>query len=155
MLTFYALWIGLILTTAFALWKGGRSERIGAVWLFSLAVAGLANELSGARSPILDFVADGVYATGLLPGAIYFVSWWIGVQTVLAGIGFMLEAAYLMLDRPVDATFTHLGNVIFAASVINLFVASAASAWSRRRKVKGLNPLPAPEAETQNGAAAA
>ena len=133
MLEVYLLDIALLATVAFAVLKGGRPERLGALWLlFNVAIHTLL-QLYGPRTTAFDLMADGIYATGLLPLAFFFVSWWIGIQTLIACAGFGIEAFYLLLDRPVDYTFTGISNLLFGAGILNLFGATLGSLWHRRR----------------------
>ena len=133
MLQVYLLYLIFLLTTAFALKAGGRAEQGGALWLFLNTAIQLVNELSGLHSTVVHLIADGVYAVGLLPAAVLYVSYWIGAQTLLSAVGFTLEAAYLLTDRPPDSLFVNLSNAIFAFMLLNLNIATAASVWVRRR----------------------
>lgn len=134
MLIVYTLYAFLVLTTLHVLKDGDRAERIGVLWQLLNAAIQLVNELSGLKSTTVHLIADGVFAIGLLPAAVYYVSWWIGVQTLLSAVGFGLQAFYLLFDRPADHAFSNFSNVIFALMLLNLNIAAAASAWSRRRQ---------------------
>jgi hypothetical protein len=136
LLIFYALCLAQVFTAAFVLKEGGRAERIGVLWQLLNAAIQMVNELSGVHSTVVQLIADGVFAIGMLPAAIYFVSYWIGVQTLLSALQFGLEAAYLVTDRPIDFLFAYLSNINFCLMLINLNVATVASMWARRPKAK-------------------
>lgn len=88
-------------------------------------------QMCGERSTTFHLAVDGIYATGLLPLAFFFVSWWIGSQTLIACAGFGLQAAYLLTDRPPDSFFVQTSNILFALSLLNLVIATFCSLWDR------------------------
>jgi len=119
---------------AFAWWKGGRPERIGA--LFNAVVClgvtifqALSHKAFGTV-PIL--VADGILATGFLFLAFRYASLWLATAMLLQAAAFSVHGAVLMeLMRP-NIYFYLLMNLT-SAGVIIAIIAGTAAAWLRAR----------------------
>ena len=127
----FIIYFALFAAVGFACAQGDLPERLGGIWL--LLNAGIhwlvQTFLNDAAS--LHVIIDGVYATGLLPLAAFYVSWWIGAQTFIAAAGFSLEAYYLLNDMPIDYPFIAISNVLFICGLLNLAIATGATVWRR------------------------
>lgn len=123
----------LILTcAAFAYREGQRPERLGALWLGANTIAGVL--LLGGDSPTVHLVLDGVYAVGLLPLAIIYVSYWVGLLTLIAAALFGLEAVYLVNDWPIDRAYADINNALGLAGPLVMLICGLANGWRRRRR---------------------
>ncbi|CAN7451129.1 hypothetical protein LJR219_002943 [Phenylobacterium sp. LjRoot219] len=133
---------------ALAYKQGGRGEQLGALW-FSLNMAvSAAAYMSGLASPVVQLVEDGIFAIGLLPLAMIFVSHWIGLITFIAAALFSLEALYLLNDRPIDITYVWINNGLWLAVPL-VFLCCGVTNYLRNRRAARA------EAQLQAAAAAA
>ncbi|MBS0361064.1 MAG: hypothetical protein JSR98_06765 [Proteobacteria bacterium] len=123
------------LACLFALWKGGRSERIGAAIIWANIIAYVVNEtlLWGhlQAQQVTSLVIDGVTAAALLAVALIFASFWLGAVMLFYALQFSLHAFYFVTERPRDTLHAILNNIIFFA-VIFCLLAGALLAWRRR-----------------------
>ena len=127
----------------FAIRAGGRAERLAGFWLgASITVYVLLMALRQA-SPTLSLVNDGVFAVGLLPLAMIFVSWGIGVMTLIQAFSFAVEAFYLLTDRPIDPLYVALTNWAGVFISLTLLGSTVASILHHRAASKQPVPLPA------------
>lgn len=118
---------------AYAWSQGDRGERLGAIW-FALNMLGtLLASAAGFRSPTIHLIEDGIFAVGVLPLAIIYVSYWIGLVTFAAAALFTLEALYLINDLPIDNTYSRINNSLWLA-VLLIFLISGICNQMRRRK---------------------
>ena len=133
----HVIFVGQVLLllsfAAFAFATGGEAERRGAVWFSVNYLIGTGLGLAGWQSPTVTLVLDGVYATGLLPLAIIYVSWWVGAMTLLAAAAFSLEAAYLIQDLPTNGFYVLCTDAITAAIGL-VFLGSGAANWLCQRR---------------------
>ena len=135
-LVIFVAQFGLLLSSAtFAFATGGQAERRGAIWFLINYLIGTGLGLVGWNSPTATLILDGVYATGLLPLAIIYVSWWVGAMALLAAAAFSLEAVYLIQDLPANAFYLLCTNGITVAIGL-VFLASGAANWLRRRRLR-------------------
>jgi hypothetical protein len=105
----------------FAYWQGGRADRLGAIWFGGNMVLSGIVTLAGFRSTVVQLVMDGTFALGLLPLAMIYVSYSMGLLTLLSAALFCLEALYLLNDWPVDRTYIDTNNFLwFIAPLIFL-----------------------------------
>lgn len=124
---------------AFAFNQGGRAERLGAAWFaINMAVSAIANVL-GHDEPVVHLVEDGIFAVGLLPLAMIFVSYWIGLVTLIAAALFSLEALYLLNDWPTDNTYAWLNNCLWL-SVPLVFLSAGSSSFLKNRRAARETP---------------
>lgn len=122
----------LLAVSGFAFKMGGRAERQGASWLLLNVGLHAVLTLGGVGSPTPHLIADGVYATGLIPLAFLHVSWWIGVMALIECASFILQAVYLVTDQTIDLTFAQINNALFLAAVLTLLISAVASMLQRR-----------------------
>jgi hypothetical protein len=114
----YALIAGCV---GFAYWQGGRADRLGAIWFGANMILSGIVTVAGFRSTVVQLVMDGTYALGLLPLAMIYVSYSMGLLTLLSAALFCLEALYLLNDWPVDRTYIDTNNILwFIAPLIFL-----------------------------------
>lgn len=88
---------GLVLTGAFAWWKGGPPERLGTLMLaVSWIVADVARAFSAQMVPTITLLGtDFLTAACFLYIAIRYSSLWLGVAMILRATGFAVHAAQL------------------------------------------------------------
>lgn len=118
---------------ALAYRQGGRAERLGVIWLGGNMVFGVAAYLSNFDSPTAHLVEDGLFALGLLPLAVIYVSYWVGMATLIATALFALEAAYLIDDRAWDHTYGWINNCLWVALALVLLVSGLTNLVRNRR----------------------
>ena len=118
---------------AFAYKQGDRAERLGAIW-FAINMAVTAVFIfAGVDSPVVHLVEDGIFAVGLLPMAMIFVSYWIGLVTLIAAALFSLEALYLLNDWPTDLTYAWVNNTLWL-SVPVVFLSAGTTKYLKHRR---------------------
>ena len=127
----------------FAYRQGGRAERLGAVWFGVNMIVGVTLGLSGWASPVVQLVEDGIFALGLLPLTMIYVSYWMGLLTLIAAALFSLEAAYLLNDRPVDNLYIWVNNLLWLAAPLVLLSCGITN-WRHNRKAALAAQAPAP-----------
>ncbi|HYG28162.1 MAG TPA: hypothetical protein VD906_14815 [Caulobacteraceae bacterium] len=127
----------LLLTVAFAWWKGGRAERIGSLFNAILCISAVmvhaATRGTYGTAPILIF--DGLLATGFLILAFRYASLWLASAMVLQSATFLIHAALLMGVLPEGnpphfyyyMTMNLLGSGVMAAILVG-----TAAAWRQR-----------------------
>jgi hypothetical protein len=118
---------------AFAYQQGGRAEKFGALLFGSNTVIGAVVGFAGFASPIIQLVEDGMFALGLLPLAMIFVSYWIGLITFVAAALFALEAIYLLNDRPVDNAYLWINNSLWLLVPLIFLVSGFSNRMKNRR----------------------
>jgi len=118
----------------FAYREGGLAERLGAAWLGCNTVVGAVLLILKLDSPVSHLIADGVFATGLLPLAVIFASYWIGALTFAAAALFSLEAFYLINEWPVDRTFSQINNVLVLSMPLVMLCSGAVNRLRRKRR---------------------
>jgi hypothetical protein len=114
---------------AFALLKGGRAERIGALIILANILIGLGGELLFPKSIMLAL--DALTATAMLVVAVMYASPWLGMVMLLYAVQFGLHAFYFVMARPRDPFHVMVNNLDFLAILICL-AAGTAIAWRRR-----------------------
>ena len=121
---------------AFAYSQGGRGEQLGAAW-FGVNMAMSATAFfSGLDSPLVHLIQDGIFALGLLPLAMIFVSYWIGLVTLIAAALFSLEALYLLKEWPTDNTYAWINNSLWFLVVLVYLSAGTVSLLRNRRAAR-------------------
>jgi hypothetical protein len=122
-----------IACAVFAYVRGGRAERLGAVWFILNTTLSVGGYLAGFNSPLVHLIEDGVYALGLLPLAMIFVSYWIGLVTFVAAALFVLEAVYLLNDWPTDLTYMWFNNCLWLLPPLIFLACGLANRSPKRR----------------------
>ncbi|MDB5444722.1 MAG: hypothetical protein JWQ97_39 [Phenylobacterium sp.] len=133
-LIFAAQFLLMIGAAAFAYAVGGAGERQGALWWGANYIVTTILVATGWNSPTLQLVVDGICATGFLPLAFIYVSWWAGAIALLAAGAFTLEAAYLLQDQTVDAFYMKVNNAITVATGLVFLTSGVVNLWVRRRR---------------------
>lgn len=128
---------------AFAYTQGDRGERLGASWFALNLVVGIVINFFGNDAPVAHLVEDGIFAVGLLPLAMIFVSYWIGLVTLIAAALFSLEALYLLNDWPNDKAYAWVNNCLWLAVPLVFFGAGLSKFLKNRRAAR--EELEAPE----------
>lgn len=128
--------LGLILfSVAFAWWKGGRPERVGALFngVIAIGVTLVQVVIHESLSTLPILLADGLLAVGFLILAIRYASLWLGAAMILQAIGFAMHSA-LMLEV-VDPGYAYYAamNAMSAGVILSIIVGTAYS-WVLRRK---------------------
>jgi hypothetical protein len=116
----------------FAIRAGGSAERLAGFWFAASITVYVLLMTFQQASPTLSLVNDGVFAVGLLPLAMIFVSWGIGVMTLIQAFSFAVEAFYLLTDRPIDGPYLMLMNWASVAIALTLLGSTVASILHRR-----------------------
>lgn len=128
----------------FAHREGGLAERLGAIWLGCNTVIGATLLLLHLDSPLSHLIADGIFAIGLLPLAVIFASYWIGLVTFAAAALFSLEAFYLINEWPMDRTFAQINNVLVLSVPIVLLCSGVVNRHRRKRRERAERRAAAP-----------
>jgi hypothetical protein len=118
---------------AFAFWKGGQAERLGAaVILTNLALSWAANGIHyRAFYEVFGLVLDGLTAVVLLVIVLRYASGWLGAVMLLYGLQFTLHAYYFVTQRPFDHLHAVVNNSDFMG-VVWCVVIGTALAWRKR-----------------------
>jgi hypothetical protein len=132
---FYVMALG---SAAFAYVHGERGDRVGALWYsVNVIVSGIFN-LVGLSSPTAHLISDGIFATGLLPLAVIYASYWVGALTLIGAGLFALEAVYLIDERAIDLAYATANNALCIAVPIVLMISGGCNLWrswrARQRK---------------------
>jgi hypothetical protein len=125
----------LVGTLAFAFWKGGFAERVGACLNVGNGFLTMALNpfLAPGAAAIATLAFDAAAAVGFLILAMRFASLWLGVAMLLQAVQFSLHAYYLVNDLAPDVTHAWINN--FDTTGINLcIIAGTAVAWRRRSR---------------------
>jgi len=135
-LIFAAQFLLMIGAAAFAFAMGGSAERQGALWWGLNYVVTTILVAMGWNSPTLQLVVDGICATGFLPLAVLYVSWWAGAIALLSASVFSLEALYLLQDQKVDMFYMQVNNIITIGTGLVFLACGFANLFARRRRAK-------------------
>ena len=121
---------------AFAYTQGGRAERRGAVWFGANMAVNAVASFSGFVSPVIQLVEDGIFALGLLPLAMIYVSYWMGLLTFIAAALFSLEALYLLNDWHIDTTYIWINNILWLSAPLVFLVCGFTNLRRNRRTAR-------------------
>jgi energy-converting hydrogenase Eha subunit E len=119
---------------AFAIWKGGPPERLGAGLILTVVVlARIATALVPANAePIVRLAGDGLTAVGLLAIALTYGSLWLGGVMLLYAAQFSLHSYYFVTNRPTrDLFHAVVNNIDFIGIILCLTIGTIVS-WRRR-----------------------
>lgn len=136
-------------TCAFAWWKGGRAERLGALlvcadWLFIWLAQTLLNShqmtLRAVAVPAL--AADFFMCLGFLWLCFRFGDTWLGAALVVQGAQFAVYGSYIAGDGAHAYAHVLLAN---AASfvLLDILIVATAIAWWRRTRARRRAEIPA------------
>ena len=122
--------------TAFAYFHGGQVERMGAIWFGVNMIVSAMVGLARLGSPVVQLVQDGIFALGLLPLTMIYVSYWMGALTMIAAALFTLEAMYLLADRPADLLYVWVNNILWLLAPLVFLVCGIMSMRKNRRAAR-------------------
>ncbi|MDZ4372284.1 MAG: hypothetical protein U1C74_12775 [Phenylobacterium sp.] len=122
---------------AFALWKGGRPERLGAgiILLNSALTLVGGNVMPSDYSYIFGLVLDGATAVGFLGMTLVFGRLWLGAAMLIYAAQFALRSYYLVMDRKPDLLHAMINNANFMAIILCIVIGTAA-AWRTRVRAR-------------------
>ena len=118
----------------FALWKGGRAERAGALIVIVNVIVG---QVSGAMAPpavesTIRLLNDGLTALALLAVTVRYGALWMGAIMLFYAAQFAMHSFYLVTGRqPGDYLHALINNINFIGIVCCLIIGTAV-AWRRR-----------------------
>lgn len=116
--------IVIVLVTAFAWFKGGPAERIGATvnLMGTLVVLVLIKVMRQEHIGLILLGLDGALGLVFLALAVRYTSLWLGGAMLLQAAQFSLHAYYLVLDRQVDLLFAVVNNVVSWGVLLAIFL---------------------------------
>ena len=134
----------IVLTCAFAWWKGEASERYGALLILTIdIISDIAIALSYPQAPqFLLFALDLALAVGLLLIALRYGSLWLGSAMLLQAIALCTHSLIFGDEGPAPAEWMILNNVL-SLLVLACIVAGTVGSWRTRRRL-ALRTEPAP-----------
>lgn len=126
--------LGLVLlSVAFAWWKGGPTERVGALFngVICLGVTLFQALTHQAFDTLPILIADGLLAVGFLVLAIRYASLWLGAAMILQAVGFSMHSLLLMgLVKP-GYDYYFVMNLM-SLGVLLAIIVGTVNAWRRR-----------------------
>jgi hypothetical protein len=128
--------LALVLTgCAFALWRGGPAERLGAaVILLNNFIYIVGDSLfPESMRALLVLANDALAAVFLLAITLRYGSPWLGVIMLLYAVQFGLQSFYLVTERPPNMLFIIVNNVNFVGVTVCL---SMGTVGAMRRQAK-------------------
>lgn len=125
-----AIWLAIIGVCAFAMWKGGRPERIGGALLLAVAIIGTIIEytLQHPARGIAHLVNDAFLAIGFLVVALRYASFWLGGAMILQAVQFSLHSYYFVTERPRDLIYVWVNN-LDTIGILALLAAGTIISW--------------------------
>lgn len=129
--------VAVLVTVAFAWWRGGAPERTGALFngviCLGVTLFQALTKQSFDTLPIL--IADGVLATGFLILAFRYASLWLAAAMLLQGAVFTIHAAALIGLLPESHLYYYYAAMnILAFAVMFAIILGTIGAWMRRRR---------------------
>jgi hypothetical protein len=124
-----------VLGAMFALWKGGRAERLAAVIVIANVVVGQMDAFLGpSGDSVLRLVNDGVTALILLGVTVRYGALWMGGVMLFYAAQFAMHSYYLVTQRPTgDYLNALINNVNFIGINVCLIIGTAV-AWHHRAR---------------------
>jgi len=126
--------LGLIVfSAAFAWWKGGSPERVGAMFngVICLGVTILQAVIHQSAGTLPILAADGVLAVGFLVLALRYATLWLGAAMLLQGLAFSMHSALLL--EVVEPSIAYYATMnIMSLGVILSIIVGTAQAWITR-----------------------
>jgi hypothetical protein len=134
----------LVLGALFALWKGGKAERVAALVVLANVVIGHAGKaLIPDSQDLVRLVNDGLAALALLLVTIRFAAPWMGGVMLFFAAQFAMHSYYLVTDRPHDFFHALINNINWSG-VAWCLVIGTAFAWRARARAQQLALQAAP-----------
>jgi hypothetical protein len=130
--------LSLLVLVCLAAWvKGGASERLAAVLVFSAMFANLAIHALAPKAlqSFLFLGLDGVIALGLLLLALRYMSFWLGGAVMLQAVQFSLHAYYLVTEMRHDRNYAVVNNLV-TYGLLLLILLGTVRAWLSQKSGK-------------------
>lgn len=129
-------YLSTFLACAFAFWKGGPAERIGAVVILCAMLAPpLAHAVVPASLlPVVDLTFDGLVGVAFLLLILRYGSVWLGITMLLYAGQFALHSFYFVTQKPADRLHAEVNNLVFLGVSLSLWL-GAVLAWRRQRRL--------------------
>lgn len=130
----------VILSVAFAWWKGGRPERVGSLFngVICIGVPLVQAVIHESLHTLPILIADGVLAMGFLILAIRYASLWLGAAMILQAMGFMMHSALLLELIRNPEYFYYAAMNVMSLGVLLSIILGTAYAWAVRRRYERL-----------------
>lgn len=147
--TYYLLSLLLLSVCLFAMWKGGKAERVGSIIVLGMVIAErmLHIVLPPSWGPILSLCGDGLTALGLLAVALRFASLWLGGVMLFYAAQFALHSFYLVTGRSNrEALHIVLNDINFGGILVCLAVGTCLTWAHRVRQAPGSGSFADPNA---------
>ncbi len=128
--------LGLVVASvAFAWWKGGAPERVGAMFngVICLGVTILQAVIHESLGTLPILIADGVLALGFLVLALRYATLWLGAAMLLQGVAFSMHSALLLEVVEPSAPYYAAMNVMSLGVLLSIIVGTC-QAWVLRRR---------------------
>lgn len=112
----------IVFTCAFALWKGGKSERLAALIVLLNFIGGLVGSqfIPGYRG-VASLTLDAATAFGFLALTLAYGLPWLGLAMLIFALQFGLHAFYFVTNRhPEDVLHATINNLNFLGVIICL-----------------------------------
>jgi hypothetical protein len=153
-------WIVLGASTAsylFALWKGDKSARYGALLRLSVTTLGIPIQYAVFLFThhtmfdvaIYDLTTTAIVSFGFLYLALRYASPWLAAAMVIQGFGFYTDRVFLDINPYEKFSYAVQENLILAGVAIVLFMATL-SAIRQRRKLREVAAERAKKIEQRN-----
>lgn len=125
-----ALWLATIGVCTFAMWKGGRPERLGGALLLAIAIIGAIIEytMQHPARGVAHLINDAVLAVGFLVVALRYASFWLGGAMILQAVQFSLHSYYFVTERPRDIIYVYVNN-FDSVGILVLLAAGTIISW--------------------------
>ncbi|HYE45505.1 MAG TPA: hypothetical protein VEA44_06990, partial [Caulobacter sp.] len=141
------VWVAILATVVFSVWKGGVAERWAGCLVGGGAVYGfLVARFLGDEWRTLAFLSgDFLLALGFLGLAVRYASLWLGGAMLLQAVQFMLHAWYMLGEREADL----LHGVVNNADTMGILVCitfGTVTAWRRRNAARQAEAARGPDA---------
>ncbi len=132
-LPFLIVWLAVLATFVFAIWKGGIAERyaaalvvVGALYAFSVG-----RLLDNETQTLALLLGEFLLAMGFLVLAVRYASLWLGGAMLLQAVQFMLHAWYMLAERRPDMFHVIVNNADTVGILLCIALGTNA-AWRRR-----------------------
>lgn len=127
-----------VLGALFALWKGGRTERVAAiVVIVNVAIGQSGKHFAPSADSVIRLINDGVTALVLLGVTVRYAALWTGGVMLFYAAQFAMHSYYLVTEQPTGDYFYALINNINFSGVIWCLIIGTAVSWRRRAKAEG------------------
>jgi hypothetical protein len=139
-LPFLIVWLAVLATFVFAVWKGGVAERYAAtlVVVGALYAFGVGRLLGSDMRTLALLLGEFLLAMGFLVLAVRYASLWLGGAMLLQAVQFSLHAWYMLGERRTDM-FHVIVNNADTVGILLCIVLGTITAWRRRDASRAAN----------------